>query len=171
LQLLLPDLVKVVERAISEHGILPGCLHLEVTESTIIDDLDRVVSRLRELRSLGVKIDIDDFGTGYSSLSCLHQFPIDYLKLDRSFIANVTESLELAALLTAVLTLACHLDLKVVAEGIETLDQLKKLKELGCHYGQGYLFDKPMSSENFVTFVNSTHRMQRKEGKLWSDSL
>ncbi len=99
-------------------------------------------------------------------MSCLHQFPIDYLKLDRSFIANVTESPELAALLTAVLTLAYHLDLKVVAEGIETLDQLEKLKELGCHYGQGYLFDKPMSSESFVTFVNST----RPWGQANSDS-
>jgi len=156
LQLLLPDLVNVVERAIAEHEILPGCLHLEVTETTIIDDLERVISRLHELRSVGVKIDIDDFGTGYSSLSCLHQFPIDYLKLDRSFIANVTDSPELAALLTAVLTLAYQLDLKVVAEGIENQDQFEKLRELGCHYGQGYLIDKPMSSGDFVKFVDST---------------
>ncbi len=162
LQLLLPDLVNVVERAIAEYDIQPGCLHLEVTESTIIDDLDRVISRLHELRSLGVKIDIDDFGTGYSSLSCLHQFPIDYLKLDRSFIANVTDSPDLAALLTAVLTLAYQLDLKVVAEGIEKPDQLEKLRELGCHFGQGYLFDKPKSSDDFLKFVDATHRRLTK---------
>jgi EAL domain-containing protein (putative c-di-GMP-specific phosphodiesterase class I) len=159
LQLLLPDLVNVVERAIAEHGILPGCLHLEVTETTIIDDLERVITRLHELRAVGVKINIDDFGTGYSSLSCLHQFPIDYLKLDRSFIANVTDSPDLAALLTAVVTLAYQLDLKVVAEGVEDLDQLEKLRALGCDYGQGYLFNRPMSPGDFVTFVDSTHRM------------
>ncbi len=158
LQLLLPDLVNVVERAIAEHEIPPGCLHLEVTETTIIDDLSRVIARLHELRSLGVKIDIDDFGTGYSSLSCLHQFPIDYLKLDRSFIANVTNSPDLAALLTAVLTLAYQLDLKVVAEGIENVEQFDKLRELGCHFGQGYLFNKAMSSEGFTKFVEARHQ-------------
>jgi diguanylate cyclase (GGDEF)-like protein/PAS domain S-box-containing protein len=162
LQLLLPDLVNVVERAMAEYEIQPGCLHLEVTESTIIDDLDRVISRLHELRCLGVKIDIDDFGTGYSSLSCLHQFPIDYLKLDRSFIANVSDSPDLAALLTAVLTLAYQLDLKVVAEGIEKPDQLEKLRELGCHYGQGYFFDKARTSEDFINFVDATRRMSSK---------
>ncbi len=156
LQLLLPDLVNVVKHSLAEHFVLPGCLHLEVTETAIIDNPKSMIARLQELRRMGVKIDIDDFGTGYSSLSCLHQFPIDYLKLDRSFIANVKDTPELAALLTAVVTLADHLGLKVVAEGIEDVDQLQKLKALGCDYGQGFLFAMPMSSDGIVQFVKTS---------------
>lgn len=160
LQLLLPDLLDVVQRALDEHGVPAECLHLEVTETIIMDNPEKVIARLTALREMGVKINIDDFGTGYSSLSCLHEFPIDYLKLDRSFIANVKNTPELAALLTAVVTLADHLRLKVVAEGIEDFDQVAKLKSLGCQYGQGYLFARPMSAEEVEALVGSTFQLQ-----------
>ena len=169
LQLLLPDLVKVVRQSLNEHAVQSDCLHLEVTETAIIDDPKSMIARLEELRELGVRIDIDDFGTGYSSLSCLHQFPIDYLKLDRSFIANVQDTPEQTALLTAVVILADHLGLKVVAEGIENVDQLMTLKTLGCEFGQGFLFAPPMTSDQFQKYSSSP--IEVHSGKKRSDTL
>lgn len=165
-QLLLPNLISVVERALQEHAVLPQCLHLEVTETVIMDDPTTAIATLSQLRELGVKIDIDDFGTGYSSLSCLHEFPLDVLKIDRAFIDNMKDTPDLAALLQAVLTLADHLELRVVAEGIEDIEQLQLLRALGCEYGQGYLFAKPMSSEDVVRFLGSTLSMMPSESEV-----
>jgi diguanylate cyclase (GGDEF)-like protein/PAS domain S-box-containing protein len=145
-QLLSPTLVECVGESLARHAVPPECLHLELTESMIMDDPKFTVAVLHELRRLGVKIDMDDFGTGYSSLSCLQEFPIDVLKIDRAFIRNLNRVRDFAALLHAVLTLADNLDLQVVAEGIEDAAQLALLQGLGCAYGQGYFFAKPMSA-------------------------
>ncbi|MCA9132033.1 MAG: EAL domain-containing protein [Planctomycetales bacterium] len=159
LQLLLPDLIPVVEQALKLYDIPPQCLLFEVTETIIMDDPDKVIPRLMQLRQMGVKIAIDDFGTGYSTLVCLRECPIDLLKIDRTFVGNIKETPEVAALLTAVLTLAEQLDLKVVAEGIEEREQLAMLRTLGCQYGQGYLFANPMSATEMERYIGSTLTM------------
>ena len=110
---------------------------------------------LADLRSLGVKIAMDDFGTGHSSLTCLQELPIDVLKIDRSFIANMERSRSFAALVHAVTTLGQNLGLAAVAEGIETPDQLAMLQSLDCDFGQGYFFAKPMPAEAVVTYMSS----------------
>ncbi len=154
-QLLLPNLVDYVRDRVLHYGVPPEVLHLEVTESMIMHDPQTVLANLNALRSLGVKIDMDDFGTGHSSLSCLHEFPIDVLKIDRSFISTPKKVHEFVALLHAVLTLAENLGLEVITEGIEDTEQLATLQALGCKYGQGYLFSKPLSASGLVEFVRA----------------
>ena len=124
-----------------------------------MEDAESAIATLNALRGLDVKIDIDDFGTGYSSLSCIQEFPIDVLKIDRAFIANVSDARNLEALLKAVLTLADHLELQVVAEGIEESHQLTILQELGCRYGQGFLFARPMTAQAFGRLLVSKHSL------------
>lgn len=152
-QLLLPNLFEIVEQTLQKHAIPPECLHLEVTESMITHDPTSSVATLHKLRGLGVKIDMDDFGTGYSSLSCLHEFPIDVLKIDRSFIANIERVRDYAALLQAVLTLADNLGMQVVSEGIEDAEQLATLQALGCQFGQGYFFSRPVPAAEAEEFI------------------
>jgi diguanylate cyclase (GGDEF)-like protein len=149
LQLLLPNLTNIVEASLREFRIPAGTLCLELTEATFMDNPQRIIERLRELRALGVKVSIDDFGTGYSSLSCLHELPIDFVKLDRKFISRLTEGPELVPLLTAVLNLASDLHLQVIAEGLEDERLIDRLTELGCQFGQGYLFSRPIAGERF----------------------
>ncbi|MDZ4779363.1 MAG: EAL domain-containing protein [Planctomycetia bacterium] len=162
-QLLLPNLVGVVEQALARHVIPPECLHLEVTESMIMRDPKIAIAALRELKQLGIKIDLDDFGTGHSSLSCLHNFPIDVLKIDRAFIANIQQVRELAALLHAVLIMADNLGLQVVAEGIEDVEQFALLQALGCEYGQGYVFAKPMPAVDLEHWVPPTFKTTARD--------
>ncbi|WP_417380373.1 EAL domain-containing protein [Gimesia sp.] len=154
-QLLDPDLTDFVLQTIRKHDLPPDCLHLEVTESLIMQDQVNIIEILRKLRTAGIKIDMDDFGTGYSSLSCLHEFPLDVLKIDRSLIMNVKHVHDYAALLQSVLALADNLGLKVVAEGIEDTEQLIILQALGCEYGQGYLFSRPRPAEEIETLFYS----------------
>ncbi|HCS55686.1 MAG TPA: diguanylate cyclase [Planctomycetaceae bacterium] len=154
-QLLSSDFVRTVEQSLARHAIPSGCLHLEVTESVIMEDPAATIAVLNQLKQLGVKIDIDDFGTGYSSLSCLQDFPIDVLKIDRTFVANIGRVNNFAALLQAILVLADNLNLQVVAEGIEDADQLALLQALGCEYGQGYFFAKPMPPNEIPVFASS----------------
>jgi diguanylate cyclase (GGDEF)-like protein len=138
---------RLVERTMAvlhETGMTPGQLQLEVTESQIMQHRNIALGMLGELRAHGVRLAMDDFGTGYSSLSCLQEFPLDVLKVDRSFVVNAGNGRDFAALLHAVVTLADNLGLKVVAEGIETEEQLVLLQALGCAFGQGYLLAKPM---------------------------
>ncbi len=163
-QLLLPELPRRVSQVLQKYHMRPESLHLEVTESMIMEDMATGVATLEALRKLGVRIDMDDFGTGHSSLSCLHEFPIDVLKVDRAFVANVKNVQDYAALLEAVLVLADNLGLKVVAEGIETSEQLALLQSLDCGLGQGYLFAKPLFSAEFETFVQTY--MQSTEAKF-----
>ncbi|MEA2499004.1 MAG: hypothetical protein QOH26_1409 [Actinomycetota bacterium] len=138
------DVVESVARALRESGIDPADVVIEITETSLMEDAATGQETLRQLQALGVKIAIDDFGTGYSSLSYLHQFPLDILKIDRSFISRVASGPEESALAEALVHLAGILKLQTVAEGIETGDQLDRLKVLGCDSGQGYLFAKPL---------------------------
>jgi diguanylate cyclase (GGDEF)-like protein len=136
-----------VEDALEQAKLLPSALKLEITESAAMQDAEQTVRMLSHLKSLGVKLSIDDFGTGYSSLSNLHQLPFDTLKIDRSFVMNVGENGENSQILQTIISLAKNLRMRVIAEGIETENQLVLLRNLGCEYGQGYLISKPLPSE------------------------
>lgn len=159
IQLLFPSFYDTVVTALSTYDLPAEKLHVEVTESILVEDQRRIVSMMDRLKDLGVKIDMDDFGTGQSSLSCLHEFPIDVLKIDRSFICNVRETREFAALLQAILTLADHLDLQVISEGVEDREQLETLRSMGCQYGQGFYFSTPVSAAGLSDYLV---RMERK---------
>lgn len=169
-QLLLPNLLDQVKHVIKKHAIPPECLHLEVTESMIMHDLKSTQVTLSELRELGVKVDMDDFGTGHSSLSCLHEFPIDVLKIDRAFIMNIKRVHDYAALLQAILTLADNFGMQVVAEGIEDSEQLALLQALGCEYGQGYFFSKPIPADELADYISQTNKKGLNQFKLQSMS-
>jgi len=142
------DLVDVVLQTLAKHGIDPQALHLEVTESEIMQNAEVARKTLGALREIGVKIDMDDFGTGHSSLSCLQELPIDVLKIDRAFISNMERSYNFAALVHAVTSLGQNLGMATVAEGIETAEQLAMVQTMGCEYGQGYFFAKPLLAEH-----------------------
>lgn len=151
-------IVKTIQMLTDRYGVDPRHLELELTETTIIERLDDVVSQLSELRDRGHKISIDDFGTGYASLSYLKSFPVDALKIDRIFIANMDESTDDTAIVKAVLTLAKSLKLEVVAEGVETHEQFAFLRHNGCREVQGYLFMKPAPADQFAAWYRSRHR-------------
>lgn len=148
-----PDLVKQVQQALEETGLDPRSLKLEITESVVMGNSEVSIEMLKELRSLGVELSIDDFGTGYSSLSYLHRFPVSTLKVDRSFVNQMTDSNENMELVRTIVTLARTLGMEVVAEGIETESQLAQLKALKCEHGQGYHFSKPMNAEAAEEFL------------------
>jgi diguanylate cyclase (GGDEF)-like protein len=145
-----------VHEILSRSGVEPGALKIEVTENGIMRDPDQAVRALRALKSLGIGVHVDDFGTGSSSLACLHQFPVDTLKIDRSFVANSGETPGLSALLLAIVQMARTLGIGVVAEGIETPDQLLLLQSIECQYGQGYLLGRPMPVESIVAYRRET---------------
>jgi diguanylate cyclase (GGDEF)-like protein/PAS domain S-box-containing protein len=145
-QLQEPDLVADILRALREAGLAPERLILEITETVMISDIELALIRLHELSGHGIRLAVDDFGSGYSSLNYIRRFPIDILKIDRAFITDLTKSAEVAALTKTILNLAHILGVTAVAEGIERLDQLEKLQELGCQLGQGYLFMKPLAA-------------------------
>jgi EAL domain-containing protein (putative c-di-GMP-specific phosphodiesterase class I) len=148
-QLQSDTIVSDVRRALTETGLAPAALVLEITESVMLADTDFAVSRLVELKNLGVRLAMDDFGTGYSSLSYLSRFPVDILKMDRSFIGSG----ENPALTSAILALGASLDLDVVAEGIEREEQEASLHDLGCEIGQGFLYAKPMPARALGEFL------------------
>jgi len=142
-----PELVRSVEKILEETGLSAEHLHLEITETSAMADLDRSVRTLHQLKELGVHLHVDDFGTGHSSLSYLHRFPVDSLKIDRSFVNNMTERPENLAIVQTVVDLARSLNLSVIVEGIETEEQLALCQEMGCQYGQGWLFGKALEPE------------------------
>lgn len=152
-QLALPYLPQKIQEILRQTGMTPQDLHLEVTESAVMKDVATATQMLHAIKQLGVKLDMDDFGTGYSSLACLHQFPFDVLKIDRSFVANIDRGRDFAALVHAVTQLARNLNISVVAEGIETADQAVILQSLDCEFGQGYLFSKPLMADQVPHFV------------------
>ena len=137
-------LIEDVSNALSVSGLEPASLVLEITESVLVQDAESVISRMLELKSLGVAFAVDDFGTGYSSLSYLRRFPIDILKVDKSFVDDVGDSDKAAALAKAIVQLGTSLNLDTVAEGIEKARQVDGLLALGCHYGQGFFFARPV---------------------------
>lgn len=140
-----PDLIAQVERAIADHHIAPETLKLEITESTIMEGSNLAKRALAALQSRGMQLCMDDFGTGYSSLSYLHRLPLNVLKIDRAFVMRLGQRGENTAIIRTIITLAQHFGLKVVAEGVETMQQFKLLKSLGCEFVQGYLFSRPLS--------------------------
>ena len=127
----------------------PKYLNLEITEDEAMEDINLIIKVLLELKSKGIKISIDDFGTGYSSLSWLSKLPIDTIKIDRSLIINLDNNSKNIAIIKAILAVADSLDIKVIAEGIETETEFLTLKELGCQSIQGYLVGKPMMASDF----------------------
>jgi diguanylate cyclase (GGDEF)-like protein/PAS domain S-box-containing protein len=154
-QLQQPDLIDDVKKALSDSGLEARCLTLEITESMLMNDTDSTIAKLNALKDLGVKLAVDDFGTGYSSLSYLSRFPVDILKIDRSFINRVNEGIEESALAAAIVKLSEALDLHTVAEGIEMSGQMQRLVELGCASGQGFLFAKPMAIDALLTWLET----------------
>jgi diguanylate cyclase (GGDEF)-like protein len=140
-------------------------IHVEITESVIIKDPDLMIKRLEEITVLGIKISIDDFGIGYSSLSYLHNFPFDTLKIDKEFISGMMIEKKTEQLVKTMITLAKDLNLKTVAEGIENIEQMKKLQELGCTYGQGYYFSLPLRAEDATSIVVQ-QSFQTKQSKI-----
>jgi EAL domain-containing protein (putative c-di-GMP-specific phosphodiesterase class I) len=147
-QLQTPEIVADVRDALGETGIDASTLTVEVTESAMMTNVDRSVLRLRELRDLGVRIAIDDFGAGYSSLGYIRQFPVDILKVDKSFIDRIDEGERELALAAAIIDMAKVLNLRPIAEGVERQQQLDRLLELGCDSAQGYYFAKPGSQSD-----------------------
>ncbi|HSK71724.1 MAG TPA: EAL domain-containing protein, partial [Pyrinomonadaceae bacterium] len=139
-----PNLVEQIQKILRETGLKPEHLKLEITESAVMENAETAINMLKQLRDLGIQLSIDDFGTGYSSLSYLHRFPITTLKVDRSFVSTMEEGSENGEIVRTIIALAKALKLSVIAEGIESIHQLHQLRVLGCEYGQGYLFSRPV---------------------------
>ena len=144
-QFVQPELAGQVRDALADTGIDPAAVTVEMTESCTMGDPERAVRVLRQLKSAGVMLSVDDFGTGYSSLSYLHRFPIDKLKIDRSFVSDLGASMQSQRVVAGILALAKGLGIRTVAEGVETMEQLDFLESLGCDYAQGYLFAEPLT--------------------------
>jgi diguanylate cyclase (GGDEF)-like protein/PAS domain S-box-containing protein len=149
------DLSAELSRQLAMHGLPAACLDLEVTEGLLIADTKAALDILLELKSLGFGLHLDDFGTGYSSLSYLQKFPFDSLKVDRSFIHDMEKEEDRATLVRSIIALGHSLDLNVIAEGIETEEHLKMLKAMGCNYGQGYYFSRPLAAAAIEEFLIS----------------
>ena len=154
-QFLDPNLVNVITGVIEETGIQPHLLELEITESVMSHDMESALAKLTAIRILGVRLAIDDFGTGYSSLSQLKRFPIDVLKIDRSFIKGIPSDKEDIAITEAILALAGSLGVRIVAEGVETLEQQTFLQRHDCHEMQGFYFSRPIPPEDFASLLRS----------------
>lgn len=154
------NLLEVVHSALSDARLEPKYLELELTESAVMQDAEKSIEVLRQLSEVGVRISVDDFGTGYSSLSYLRRLPLDRLKIDRAFIRDVASSRDDAAIVRAIVSLAHHLHLKVIAEGVETPDQLAFLNELGCDQYQGYHHSAPVPNNVFVAMLHE-HQAER----------
>ncbi len=149
-----PDFVSNLAADIMESGIEPSQLVLEITESVIMHDMEQAASKLRAIKSLGVRLALDDFGTGYSSLSYLRRFPVDVVKIDKIFVDEIEKDNGAAALVQAILRLGKGLSFEVVAEGIETEEQMHRLVDLGCAYGQGYYLARPLSVAELSKFLS-----------------
>ncbi|MBL8521405.1 MAG: EAL domain-containing protein [Betaproteobacteria bacterium] len=156
-QLMQDEFVAQVQAALVRHGIQPGQLMLEVTESALLFNLEDCIERLHQLRDLGIKVALDDFGTGYSSLHYLHQLPLDTLKIDRTFIVRIGDA-DGRLLVGGIVNMAAHLGLSVVAEGVETAAQCDILRELGCHYIQGYFACPPVGDGALRDFLARSPR-------------
>jgi EAL domain-containing protein (putative c-di-GMP-specific phosphodiesterase class I) len=147
------NLIESVEGAIQSTGMDPHYLEVEITESVVMQNAEAAVNTLRALKGKGLHIAVDDFGTGYSSLSYLKRFPIDVLKIDRSFIRDIATNPDDASITSAIIAMAHSLDLDTVAEGVETEQQLVFLRQQGCRVVQGYYFSKPVPAEEFEVLL------------------
>ena len=160
------DIVQEITAALTDTGLAPASLVIEITESVMMRDLELSIQRLGQLKELGVQLAVDDFGTGYSSLNYIRRFPVDILKVDKSFIDGVAESGEEAALTAAIIELATILNLQPVAEGIEHAEQLEKLLALNCELGQGFYFAPPMPIESIEELLSAREALARREQEL-----
>jgi EAL domain-containing protein (putative c-di-GMP-specific phosphodiesterase class I) len=145
-----PSLLDDVRAALTASGVPPHCLHIEITETAIIRDVDIAVARVAALRQLGVRLAIDDFGVGQSSLSLLHEFPIDIVKIDRSFVSRMTSDPKSAGMVDAIVRMAAAIGADTVGEGIETIDHLDALTALGCTMGQGFYLGRPAPAADLL---------------------
>lgn len=143
------DLVALVMQVLADTGLEAACLELEITENVVMKDAEKIVAMLNALKALGLQISVDDFGTGYSSLSYLRRFPVDALKIDQSFVRDIAFDSDSAAIVKAIISLAHILNLRVIAEGVETEQQCRFLRENDCDEVQGYYFGRPMSAQDF----------------------
>jgi len=159
-QFMRPDLIDEILAALQEASLAPGMLKLEITESVLMDNIETSAGMLQQLRALGVELSIDDFGTGYSSLSYLHRLPINNLKIDQSFVNRIVKNDENTEIIRSIVALAQRLGMTVVAEGVETLQQLAELRLLNCDAGQGYLFSKPVGAKAAGNLMASTMKWQ-----------
>jgi EAL domain-containing protein (putative c-di-GMP-specific phosphodiesterase class I) len=147
------ELVDIVARALADSGLPPECLILEITESFMMQDTESTIAKLTDLKKLGVRLAIDDFGTGYSSLSYLQRFPIDILKIDKSFVDKIGRDKEGRAVARAIIMMGDSLNLRTIAEGIEHPEQIRELQDLGCDAGQGFHFAKPLPQDEMEDFL------------------
>jgi diguanylate cyclase (GGDEF)-like protein len=150
-----PDLVDQIQRILRESGVEAGSMMLEITESVVMEHAESAAAALTQLKTVGVQLSIDDFGTGYSSLSCLHSYPIDSLKIDRSFVGKMGMDTKNMEIVRTIVALAENLGMHVTAEGIETAEQLAQLRGLQCECGQGYLFSKPLEADAIEQLLSS----------------
>lgn len=153
-----PNLLEQIDQVLEHSQLSPDCLKLEITESAIMDNHQDVATILKELRKRRILISVDDFGTGYSSLSYLHSFPVDTLKIDKSFVQRLNLTSENIGLIPVIISLAKTMNMNVIAEGIELPEQLKILRELNCGLGQGYFFAKPLPGEELINLLSLTPR-------------
>jgi diguanylate cyclase (GGDEF)-like protein len=153
------DLVPSLEAVLADTGLAPACLEIELTESLFMSDITPAVETLHRIKALGVNLSIDDFGTGYSSLSYLSRFPIDVLKIDRSFVSDIGRDAGESPLVASIITLAHNLKLAVIAEGVETLPQLDYLRRMGCDEMQGYYFSRPLPADEFEQLLRQGRRL------------
>lgn len=163
-QIAQPDIAERLQDVLRSTGLDPRCLKLEITETVVMENTEAVTVILDRLRTLGVGLAIDDFGTGYSSLSYLHRFPVNTLKIDRSFVGRMAAGDENLEIVRTIVTLAQNLVMDVVAEGIETVDQLALLKALRCDYGQGHFFSEPLNADAVAELLKANR--EQSEGDL-----
>jgi EAL domain-containing protein (putative c-di-GMP-specific phosphodiesterase class I) len=156
-----PDLLPEVRRILADTGVEPSRIKLEITEGVVLENSEVVGTVLRELRALGVQLGLDDFGMGYSALSYLHHFPFQTIKIDRSFVSGMDQGSN-TEIIRAIVSLAAGLAMDVTAEGIETADQVNRLQELSCEFGQGYYFDRPLTSDHARAILAQGTRLERQ---------
>ena len=155
-----PDLVAQIRDMLEETNVDARHLKLELTESAVMHNADMAARLLKRLKALGVQLSIDDFGTGYSSLGYLHNFPVNTLKIDRSFVGRIGEAAENIEIVRTIVSLAENMGMDVVAEGVETLSQLTQLRKLNCQYGQGYLFSRPVDADSVTAWISKKPHWQ-----------
>jgi len=155
------NLFKLVAETLARTALPPEYLILEITETLMIQNTEAMIEKLQRLKDLGIRLAIDDFGTGYSSLSYLHRFPVDILKIDKSFIEKVCQGKEGTAVARAIIMMGESLNLRVIAEGVENAEQASALKRLGCESGQGYHFSRPLDRDAMTEFLANAETYSR----------
>ena len=163
-QLQQEDFVSRVSRILDETGVSPKLVQLEITEGAVLKNVEHAIAMLKELREMGMGIALDDFGTGYSSLTYLKRFPVDAVKIDRSFVRDLDHDANDATIVSTVIAMAANLGLRVIAEGVETPQQLEFLRARRCAEYQGYLFSKPLPPEEFAELVRAASLVNSANG-------